>query len=772
MKQGRYPLALVRGQHKMGKVVSSIRRNAVGIAVHAAILGTMTQVGAAYAQESASASDATQLDEVVVTANYRHESLQSVGASIGVLGTGELENRGVVDFMDISRNVPGLNVIDNGPGQKTIFIRGLVGAGESTVGLYYDGMPTSGSGDSAANAGGRQADLYIFDVDRVEVLRGPQSTLYGSSALAGVVRVVTKQADVRHAESEVSLDGATTSHGSESYAIKGMINIPLIEDRLAVRLAAYRTHDGGYINNSYLHLKDVNDVDQVGARLNTKLVITDHDTLVGQFFVQNMQAADEGIERPFSETIGNTFVPAAGPLTNDAHSRQPRTDTTKMGGLNYVHDFESFNVTVAQSYFKRDNTDDSDLAGLPYFFAGLQASGDFPPVPVIPQGVFESTQDTRMNTSEVRLVSTSSGPLNGVGGLLYQDRTVHIVNSFLQTNADNGLIEPGIAPWYARAAEFNLKQKAVYGEATYDFTKKLSVTAGARVFKNDRTDHSNSIVGFMRLGGATPVQTLTATESKAIYKAGLNYKFTDNLLGYLTFSEGYRAGGTVNQVVPQLPASYGPDYTHNYEAGIKSEWLDRRLQFNAAVYHIDWFDMQYSGDFFNGAFSGVLNCQGKCAHSNGVEFEVTARPMRGLDLNLATTFLKAELNQTLDAANGSPTSGTQLINTPKFTLSGSANYGWSIGSHLQANVHADLQHIGEIANMSYVQSLNIPAPAYTLFNAAASIGVDDRWEVRLYGRNLGNTRAEVTTQNDTVTPAWVYVNRPRTVGLQVTMWTK
>jgi outer membrane receptor protein involved in Fe transport len=485
-----------------------------------------------------------------------------------------------------------------------------------------------------------------------------------------------------------------------------------------------------------------------------------------------MEAGDQGIERPFGETIGSTFVPAAGPLTNDAHSRQPRSDTTKMAGLNYVHNFDSFNVTVAQSYFRRFNKDDSDLAGLPYFFSFLQSIDEFPPVPVVPQGVFESRQDTKMNTSEVRLVTSSSGPLNGVVGLLYSDRTVNIVNSFLQTNATNGLIEPGIAPWYERAAEFKLKQKAAYGEVTYDITKQLSATAGARVFKNDRTDHSNGIVGFMRLGGPTPVQTLTASESKAIYKAALNYKFTESLLGYLSFSEGYRAGGTVNQVVPQLPASYGPDYTHNYEAGVKSEWLDRRLQVNVAAYHIDWFDMQYSGDFFNGAFSGVLNCKGKCAHSNGAEFEVTARPMRGLDLNFATTFLKAELNQTLEAANGSPTSGTQLTNTPKFSLSASANYGWSIGTRLQANVHADLQHIGEIANMSYRQSLNIPAPAYTLFNAGASLGFDDRWQVRLYGRNLGNTRAQITTQNDTVNPAWVYVNRPRTVGLEVTMWAK
>ncbi|MFO1502421.1 MAG: TonB-dependent receptor [Steroidobacteraceae bacterium] len=736
----------------------------VAAAVSAMIHGTTTV--AADAPPKDGQNDA-QLDEIVVTSNYRGEELQKVGASIGVLRAEELENRGVTEFIDISRNVPGLNVIDAGPGQKTVFIRGLVGAGESTVGLYYDGMPTTGSGESAAAAAGRQTDLYVYDAERVEVLRGPQSTLYGSSALAGVVRILTNQPKLSKSEQEIVLDGSSTAHGDNNYALKAMLNMPLIDDRLAVRLVGYKAHDGGFIDNSYLHLKDINDVDQLGMRLGAKWAVSDHGTLSGQFFAQKMDAGDQAIERPYSRVVGTTSVPAAGALTNDAHARQPRSDETKMGGLNYVHDFGNYNLTLAHSVFRRDNTDDQDLAGLPYFFAFLQSINEFPPVPVIPNGVFESRQKTDMNTSEARLVTNLDGPWNGVVGLLYQDRTVEIWNSFLQTNATNGLIEPGIAPWYSRTADFTLKQAAAYGELSYAFSPKLTATAGLRTFHNKRTDHAHGIVGFMRLGGATPVTTLTASESKTIFKGALNYKFTDSLMGYVSASQGYRAGGTVNQVVPELPPAFGPDYTWNFETGFKSEWLDRRLQLNMAAYRVNWYDMQYSGDFFNGAFSGVLNCQGKCAHSNGVEMELTARPMPGLDINLASTLMKAELNKTLTEANGSPVSGTQLTNTPKFTLAGSVNYGWDIGAGARASLHADLQHTGRVANMSYRTSLNLPGPAYTLFNASASLNFD-HWDVRLYGRNLGNKRAQVTTQNDTVTPAWVYVNRPRTVGLEVT----
>lgn len=748
----------------MSKVISSAVRNAV----RAALICALAQSGVAYSQQAApaadSAQDANRLQEVVVTANYRHEDLQSVGTSIGVLSADELTRRDVTEFIDISRNVPGLNVIDNGPGQKTIFIRGLVGAGESTVGLYYDGMPTVGSADSAAGAGGRQADLYVYDAQQVEVLRGPQSTLYGSSALAGVVRVITNQADPSHSAQELVMGGAATDHGGGSYDVKGMINMPLIDNELAVRLVGYKVHDGGYIDNPRLGTVHINGVDQLGMRANVKWLLGERDTLTAQFFSQNMNTGDQGIGRPYDAVIAGNIVPAVGPLDNDPASRQPRSDATRMAGLTYGHNFDSSALTLEQSYFHRDNTDDQDLAGLPQ---ALSAYFD----PVIPQGVFASRQRTKMYTTEARWVTNYSGPLNGIVGLLYQDRVIDIDNQFLQTDVATGLVDIGIPSWYHRAAEFILKQKAAYGELTWKITNALSLTGGLRVFEDDRHDYGVSIVGFMRTP-ISPPSDLHATEGKAIWKGALNYQFNDNTMGYLSATEGYRAGGTVNQIVPELPSHYGPDYTKNYELGLKNEWFGHRLQVNGALYRINWYDMQYSGDFYNGAFSGVLNCQGLCAHSQGVELEINARPVRGLDLNLATSVLKAQLNQTLEAANGSPTSGTQLAHTPKFTLAAGATYSWDLAGNLGASVHADLQHVGEVALSNYVPSENIPAKAYTLLNASATLTINDRFDVRLYGRNLGNTAAQTTIQEDSVTPAWVYTSRPRTVGFDVTLRSK
>lgn len=716
----------------------------------------------------AAEADTYQVEEVVITANKRGaESVQDVGTSIGVLGEEALAQRDITQIIDITRNVAGLNVVDQGPGQKTFMIRGLIGAGESTVGLYYDNLPTNGSGESAAASSGRQTDLYVFDAERVEVLRGPQSTLYGSSALAGVVRIITKEADASALGGQVVVDGSSTAHGGSNYALKGMLNLPIVEDKLAVRLVAYKTRDGGFIDNTYLNRKDVNNVDNVGFRLNTKAWLGDHTTLTGQLFVQEIEAQDKPTHRPYDEVIGATVYRAAGELRNDAKALQPRTDHTVMGGLTLEHEFENANLTISQAYFKRKNTDAADASELNDYFGYLVSQGNFPPVPRMKQGIFQSGQETEMWTSEARVATKLDGPLNGVFGVMYQDRKIQIDNRFREIDNAGRPIDT-VALWYNRTADFQLKQIAAFGEATYEFNDKLSILGGIRVFKNERHDISTSVVPFMRvLGQAGAQDNVTSKESKAIYKAQVTYKANEDMMFYASVSEGYRAGGTVVRVVEQLPESYGADYTLNYEAGVKSDWFDRRLQANLSVYRINWYDMQYSGSFFNGTFEGVLNCEGKCAHSQGVELDLHARPMQGLDLTVAATAFKAELDKQLINGEGDPLAGTQLRNTPSFSFSTSGSYTWELSNGLTAMVRADVQHVGKVPITHYRIADNRPGKAYTLVNAAASIASGERWDVKLYVRNLFDKAAEVNVANDATTPYLIYTNQPRTVGVSL-----
>lgn len=707
---------------------------------------------------------------VIVNGTKRGEqNLQSVGASIAVLTAAELEKRRVTEFIDIARNIPGVSVVEGGPGQKSIMIRGITGAGESTVGLYYDNMLTSGSGESAALSNGRQTDLYVYDAERVEVFRGPQSTLYGSSALAGVVRIITKAAELNRFGANLVLGTAHTKDGANSAGFKSMLNVPILQDRLGLRLVTYKINDGGYIDNPKLGLSDINHEEKKGVRLHAKLLSSERGTLQAQWMSQTMQADDQATERPYPARIVDQVYPALSALQNEVSSRQPRYDHTKMLGLTYEHQFEQLNLIFTHSVFDRHNQDQQDLQGLPIFLKFLQSIKAFPPVPVIPQGIFQSIQDTAMHSSELRAATHYPGAINGVLGVSHSQRKIELDNRFYQTDVALGLPIYSLPSWYQRVADFSLKQLAVYGDINYDVNAQLALQFGARSFRNERLDHGHTITGFMRLGGLGPVNTQTSAEAKTIYQGRLNYQVDDSLLLYGSASQGYRAGGTINQIVPELPAQYGPDYTWNFETGLKSTWLARRLQVNLALYRINWYDMQVNGSFFNGAFDGILNCSGRCAHSQGLEVEMVARPVTGLKLSLAATVFKAQLDQDQPSLSGAPKAGTQLQKTPTFSASGAINYRRDFGSNYAADVQLDFQHIGRVAVMSYDASLNLPAPAYTLVNGYFTVSTGQHWELKFYGRNLSNVRARVNTEYTAVSPALVYVNRPRTFGLELAL---
>ena len=732
-----------------------------------AVLGIAAPATQALAQQAAEAGN-DQIQEIVVTANKRgDQSLQKVATSIGVLTGEALAKRDVTQFVDVTRNIAGLNIINQGPGQNTIMIRGLVGAGESTVGLYYDNLPTTGSGESAAASAGRQTDLVVFDADRIEVLRGPQSTLYGSSALAGVVRILTNQADPTGFKGRVQLEGSSVAHGSGSYSAKGMVNLPF-GDKAALRMVAYKVHDGGFIDNPRLKLNDFNSVDQTGLRLNGKLLLGPNTTLTGQLFVQKLESNGAPYDRPYDAVVGTTKYPAAGEYKNDAKTRSSFDDNTVLGGVTLEHGFDFATLTVTESFQRRKNTSVADTSSLRDFFGFLGSIGAFPNVPLLQTAVFSGAQKTKLESTEARLATKLPGRLNGVIGLLRSTRTITIDNQFIDADPASGLVNYGSPRWYRRTADMRLSQIAAYGEATFTVTDQISVLGGVRVFQNKRHDIARSIIPFMRLGTPGAPDDVRSKESKAIYKLEADYKPTDTTLIYASASQGYRAGGTVVRVVPELPASYGADYTWNYELGAKTQWLDRKLQVNVAAYRINWYDTQISGEFFNGAFEGVLNCKGLCARSQGVEADIVARPMPGLDLSVSGTVFKAKWLKDQPDMNGSPKAGTQFADTPTFTFSTSAGYTWTVSGDYEMAVQANVQHSGAVAFSDFRADYNLhPPKAYTLVNASATLSKGDRWGLKVFARNLFDARGVQNVDADSVTPYQVLISQPRTIGVQL-----
>ncbi len=734
------------------------------LASGASVLAAFMMSGAAHAQ---AAEDGASTTDIIVTANKREQRLQETPTSIGVISGNDLVQRQVTDVQEITRNVAGLNVINQGPGQNTLMIRGLVGAGESTVGLYYDNLPTAGTGESAALAGGRQTDFLVYDAQRVEVLRGPQSTLYGSSALAGVVRILSNPARLGTTEGRVDGEINTVAHGDMGYAIKGMINLPLGE-KIAVRLVGYGLRTAGYIDNVSYKEDDFNSSKTWGLRWNTTIEAGPDTTITTQFYTQKLKAGGPSFARPHASTVGGVTLPAAGDYSTFAQSRENYTDRSTLAGINLDHDFGAVTMTAVGSYLNRRNESYTDEQGFPLFFTFLQSVGAFPSVPLPTAITFRSAQNLKLWNGELRFASDFDGPLNFVAGAIYQDRRVKINNAFLDLDTSTGRPASMTPYWYHRVADFRLKQIAAFGELTFAITDELSVLGGARVFKNKRHDVSTSLIPFLRLGSGGVPDDVRSSESKAIFKGEIDYKPNRDFMIYASASQGYRAGGTIVRIIDDLPPSYGPDYTWNFELGAKTSWADNALQANIALYRVNWYDTQINGSFFNGTFEGILNCEGLCARSQGVELDITARPVAGLELTASGTAFKAKWLKAQPAMDGAPAAGTQFKDTPTFTLSGSAAYEWPLSDSFDMTVRIDAQHRGKYAYGDYRPQFNLYAPrAYTLVNASIALARKDSWTATLFARNLFDKRAVLTSMGDTVQMMGDLVSQPRTIGLQL-----
>ena len=254
--------------------------------------------------------DDSALQEVVVTAfKQGAQSVQSVPSSIDVLSADRLEAMGVSNFADFSRSVPGLNFVDSGPGDKRYIIRGINSAGEAQTALYIDNVPLTGLGGAATDFGGTQADLDLYDVHQIEVLRGPQGTLYGANSQAGVIRFVTNQADPGKFEASPLIDLSDTQSGSFNYQAKGMVNLPLIDGKLAIRLVGYDDYASGFIDNPLRDQNNYNNARQDGGRASLEWQIDADTSLVAQAFYQHLDSGGQPLERPYNTTIGTNYFP-------------------------------------------------------------------------------------------------------------------------------------------------------------------------------------------------------------------------------------------------------------------------------------------------------------------------------------------------------------------------------------------------------------------------------------------------------------------------------
>ena len=751
----------------------------------------VTSVAQETGDEAELQTDSELLPEIIVTAAKRGaESAQELPISIAAMNQELLEAMGVENFADFSTSVAGLDFVDNGPGDKRYLIRGISGAGEAQVGLYYGNIPVTGLGGSASEFGGSQVDPDLFDMERIEVLRGPQGTLYGASSMSGVVRIIPNQPNVNQFEAAIDGDFSSISDGGNSYGVKGMVNIPIVPDRLAARLVAYSKTFGGFVDAvdvpvDYQKLgffgpgmdgpavddptwtaKDVNDGDTVGGRLFLRALLSEQTSLTAQFWYQDMDNGGTPHHRPddSQNIITNVFFPGAGDLNEIYYVESFFDDKSRMANLTLEHDFDWGDLSVSASNFDRE------------VFSRFDATTSFRnlvPAPAVPfSGFLSRDHAAEMDSVEIRLATQLDGSVNALVGAFYRDRTIDFENWLYLLSAPN--VPDTSDRRFNRITSDDSKITALFGEVYYEPNDLWEFTLGARYFETDREAFGQLLVPFFGFpGNPDPPEFFSVDEDDIIFRLKAARQLSDDILGYVEVSEGFRAGGTNSAQVAGIPGFYDSDNTRNFEVGVKAEFLDQRVRVNASIYQIQWGDMQTSQCFgFDGMpdpacpFGAVVNVGGKVAESNGLEIDVLATPSDRWMLTSAISVADSSLTRDLGVGfDPLAVKGAEVVGTRGFTFAAAAQYDFPITSDWEGFVRADFQHLDGIDFFTW-NAQNVPSDDYQNINFRAGAG-NGTYDLILYAMNASDERGELNVDNSFGSAGKIVPTQPRTVGITI-----
>ncbi|WP_394705874.1 TonB-dependent siderophore receptor [uncultured Hyphomonas sp.] len=725
---------------------------------------------------AADTEDSVSVQDVVIITGMKSgaQSLQSVPSSIAVLSADQLEAEGIVQFEDFARKVAGLSFLDNGPGDKRYTIRGINSAGEAQTALYYDNSPVTGVGAAASDFGGSQPDLALYDVEQIEVLRGPQGTLYGSNSQSGVIKVVTKKPVLDEYQASAQVGLSNTEDGGWSSSVRGMVNVPIIEDKIALRLVGYYDNVSGFIDNPLRNVDDVNETESIGFRAAVQAQLTPATTLLAQVFYQELDSGGQPVQRPYDYSLPVPPIPGSPVAPNffaadgeRAFSQlvfTTRDDETQNFALTLDHDMGWSDLTVTSSLFKRDIIHFEDYTTSFRFFEYLQANNAFPVFPIPVGGGLDAHDEAELFSAEARISTKLNGPVNGVFGVYYSDRTIDYTNDVYTADPSTGGLDYDGLVVSARTFSDVTEEFAVFGEGTWDVTDKLSVTAGARWFQTERTNDANTTVPFFGLGAPGRTPTRESQNDDIILKGGVAYDLTDDVMVFAQYAEGYRAGGTNASVAVEVPPQYEPDETSNYEIGTKTQWFDGRLLLNLTAYRIDLKELQLGMTYGpGGAFSGVGNVDGTVARSEGFELDATIQPIDPLTIVVSAASMDASLTKDLTEFDlPSAVDGAGLIGVPDQMFSISADYDFRVFGDVDASVGASLSHTGDVEVHRY-DAYNLPTDAYTLVDLRSSFDWD-RYTLSLFVTNLTDENAQVNVINSVNNAYEVLTNRPRTIG--------
>jgi iron complex outermembrane receptor protein len=797
--------------------VHRIQRSRTLLLAATAIAGCVFGATPALAQTGQdTAENQESAPDIVVTATLREERLIEVPFSVNAQTEADIQRSGAVTLEDLSRNVAGLSVQNLGPGQSQVSIRG-VSAGQvvrdqpgvkEQVGVYLD--------DSVISLSLFTPDLDLFDLNRVETLRGPQGTLFGAGSVGGTVRYITNQPRLGVVEGLV--EGNINLVGGDDIggALRGAINLPL-GDRAAIRAVAYHTEYAGFIDalrGSGGIDEDVNDGRRTGGRISLRFEPSDSISITPRIVYQEVRANGFNREEVYN-LYANPFTTSRPAVTFGERQQfllldERFADDTLLADLNATIRFGSVALTSVTTYIDRDilvSRDASALTGSVSVDLNFPAAGVLLPSNLVDTTALESI------TQELRLGSTGEGRLQWVIGGFYSDvqrdysQRLPTPGYDVFTDARFGAgtavaVRNGFGPDspYNADLPYDIEQKAVFGEASYDITDRFTITAGGRYYDFSEVREFNS-GGLFSNGDNNRDRTSSDGFSPRVIAT---YEIADDVRINAQAAHGFRLGGVNDPLnIPLCTGgangvdaqTYGNHPTYddetlwNYELNVRGQ--RGGVTFHAAGFYTDISNLQVTADAGSCSSRVVFNVPR--AHTMGLEFELSASPARGLGFSLAGSLLDAEFDSTVTTSAGTVIAGmregNRLPSVPRFQISANTSYTFDFGDDGDAFVGASFQHVGsrytqpgdqENNPRTFVHGLpfggapataativDLRLPAYDLLNFSAGIDWDNGFSLMAYVTNVldENPRLSFDRERGGRARLGFQVGQPRTFGL-------
>ena len=705
--------------------------------------------------EAASApASAADTQSVVITATRRREPAREVPMQVDLLSTQKLEQEGARNLVDVLGSLAGAEVkTSGGDGLGAVSIRGVSTGDQTiaTVGTYIDDV-AFGSSSAFALGTTTALDMGLLDLNHIEVLRGPQGTLYGAGAMGGLLKYVTNEPETDEFSARFSLEGRHTRSGSWGNTVNGVVNVPISRDVAAVRVAAFRDHDGGWVDVvGPAAARDANHGDTTGGRVSLLVEPGNHLHV-------RMSALTQDIRRAGTDYVD--VDPATGrPVEGDLRKRlvvaQPYSMKIDLASLDLEDDFgwARLNAITAFQHTRLTQRIDDSFALVPALAAaGLELAAT----------PFDQRAEVRKLTQELRLTSRAGGEVEWLAGLWYDHERAsnsEVISSSLADGSTGPELANGQIP-------STYQEIAAYGDVTWNATSRLALTAGLRVAQN-RQRYTQASDGLL-FGGATSLSA-TSQETSKTWLGTARYALTPTSNAYVRVASGYRPGGP-NAVArdpdtgqPLAPPTFAHDSLWSYELGYKADLLDKTLSLETALYDIEWKDLQ---QFYAVNQISVITNAGK-ARVQGLEFSGTWRPTARWNVTGSLSTIDARLS---DGAPGLAQAGARLPNSPRLaaTLGAAATFDvFGQAAHAGFSEHFEGERSAGFDGSDTLPNYRLPSYFQTNLDA----GIDfARWQLAFYLRNAFDRRAQVGASTSNLAqggPVEVNFAQPRTLGMRL-----